>query len=79
MGYKIPDFDLNEAYVAINRSFREINSSYNTGFVGWPLKQDLYNLYFHLRKQLQNSSTFSGEEEWLEQHYKNEMWEELKK
>ncbi len=77
MGFKRPSLD--DAYTSINKCFREINSSYNTGYIGWPLKQDVYNLYFHLKKQLKESCTFSGEEEWLEEHYKNEMWEELKK
>lgn len=77
MGFKQPSLD--DAYTVINRFFREINSSYNTGYVSWPLKQDAYKLYFHLKKQLLDSETFSEEEEWLEEHYKNEVWEELKK
>lgn len=77
MGFKQPSLD--DTYIVINRLFREINSTYNTGYVGWPLKQDAYNLYFYLKEQLQESSRFNGEDEWLEEHFKNEMWEELKK
>ena len=77
MGFKQPD--LTDAYSAVNRAFIEVNSPYNEGYTSWHVKQDLYNLYFHLKMSLKNSPTFCDEDEWLEEHYKNEMWEELKK
>lgn len=77
MGFKKPD--LGEAFASVNRALLEINSPYNEGFTAWHMKQELYQLYFHLRKRIKESATFAGEEEWLEEHFKNEMWEELKK
>jgi len=77
MGFKKPD--LNDAYASVNRAFIEVNSPYNEGYTSWYVKQDLYNLYFHLKKSLKNTPTFVDEDAWLEEHYKNEMWEELKK
>jgi len=77
MGFKQPD--LTDAYSAVNRAFIEVNSPYNEGYTSWHVKQDLYNLYFHLKMSLKNSPTFGDEDEWLEEHFKNEMWEELKR
>jgi hypothetical protein len=52
-----------------------------TGFVNWPCKQDLYHVKFYLDELLKNTSTFAGEEEWLEeQRIENErkqIWKAL--
>jgi hypothetical protein len=36
-----------------------------TGFVNWPYKQQLYLAQKEIQKQLEQCSTFVGEEEWL--------------
>lgn len=77
MGFKQPN--LTNAYQEINRAAQEMNSPYNEGFTSWFVKQDLYQLHFHLQKILKNASDFGQlEKEWLEEHYKNEMWNTLK-
>lgn len=38
-----------------------------TGWVNWPCKQDLYRVKFAVDEMLKNTSSFSGEEEWLEE------------
>ena len=40
---------------------------YVTGWNNWPCKQDLYRVKFAVDEMLANTSTFSGEQEWLEQ------------
>jgi len=78
MGYKKPS--LVDSYQQINRANIEMSSSYNDGFTGWTVKQDLYQLYFHLQKVLKNGPDYGKlEKEWLEEHYKEEFWNELKK
>lgn len=36
-----------------------------TGFVNWPNKQQLYLAQAEIKRQLEQCSTFHGEEEWL--------------
>lgn len=77
MGYQKPT--LVDAYQQINKASVEMNSSYNDGFTSWHVKQDLYQLYFHLQKVLKDAPDFGSiESEWLDEHYKNEFWNKLK-
>jgi hypothetical protein len=48
-----------------------------TGWNNWPCKQDLYRVKFAVDEMLKNTSTFSGEQEWLEQHDKEQVWKAL--
>lgn len=48
-----------------------------TGWVNWPCKQDLYRVKFAVDEMLKKTSTFAGEEEWLEEHDKEEVWKAL--
>lgn len=52
-----------------------------TGWVNWPCKQDLYRVKFAVDEMLAQTSTFSGEEEWLEEQRiereKNQVWKAL--
>jgi hypothetical protein len=55
------------------------NDPYVTGYVNWPCKQDLYRVKFAVDEMLKNISSFTGEEEWLEQLEKEKVWKALKK
>lgn len=78
MGYQKPN--LADAFQQVNKANLEMNSSYNDGFTSWHVKQDLYQLYFHLQRTLKNAPEFGEiENEWLDQHYKDEFWNQLKK
>lgn len=78
MGFQKPS--LVDSYQQINRASSEMNSPHNDGFTGWNIKQDLYQLYFHLQKALKNGPDYGNiEKEWLEQYHKEEVWNELKK
>jgi hypothetical protein len=50
-----------------------------TGWVNWPCKQDLYRVKFAVDEMLKKTSTFAGEEEWLEEQEKQKMWKTLSK
>lgn len=49
----------------------------NDGFISWGCKQDLYQIYFTLNEVLKKCPTFVGEQEYLEQHSKQQMWSAL--
>jgi hypothetical protein len=59
------------------KMYRGANDSYETGFVSWPCKQDLYRVKFAVDEMLKNTSGFAGEEEWLEKQEKEKMWKAL--
>lgn len=61
------------------RTYSEITNPRNDGFSQWGLKQELYQLKFQLDELLKNCPTFVGEEEWLEEQHKKQMWSELKR
>ena len=48
-----------------------------TGWVNWPCKQDLYRVKFAVDEMLKNTSNFVGEDEWLEEHNKDQVWKTL--
>lgn len=48
-----------------------------TGWVNWPCKQDLYRVKFAVDEMLKKTSTFVGEEEWLAEHDKEQVWKAL--
>lgn len=49
-----------------------------TGFVNWLCKQDLYRVKFAVDEMLKNTGDFAGEQEWLEEQEKQQMWQTLK-
>ena len=61
------------------KMYRGANDMYETGYNNWPCKQDLYRVKFAVDEMLKNTSTFTGEAEWLEEQEKQKMWSTLKK
>jgi hypothetical protein len=49
-----------------------------TGWNCWPKKQKLYEILWAVEKELARCPTFSVEDEWLEEHAKDQMLEKLK-
>lgn len=78
MGFRKP-IEAADVISQIRRAGAEINSSYNDGFTSWEIKQDLYLIKFFLDEVLAKSSKFSGEEAWLEEQSKKQVWATLKK
>ncbi len=51
-----------------------------TGFVTWPIKQELYEILWHTEEVLKNCSTYGElEKEFVKEHDKRETWESLKR
>jgi hypothetical protein len=50
-----------------------------SGWNNWPCKQDLYRVKFAVDEMLKNTSTFTGEEEWLLEQEKEQVWKILKR
>ena len=78
MGYHI-SWDVASITQQIYKMRGEICSPYNDGYTTWPIKQDLYQLKWLIDQSLQDCPTFSGEEEWLKEQSKKQMWSELKR
>jgi hypothetical protein len=57
----------NEALREISKHFAGANDPYLTGWNNWPHKQELYKIYWAAREALEQTATFAGEEEWLEE------------
>ena len=47
---------------------REMRSPYNDGFYTFEIKKKLYEIKWAVDKQLENSPTYVGEPEWLEEN-----------
>lgn len=47
------------------------------GFVTWGVKQDLYKIKWAVDEALSKCSYYAGEEEFLEEHEKEQMWKTL--
>ena len=71
--------DWNTAHVIaeLGKMYRGANDPYVTGWNNWPCKQDLYRVKFAVDEMLKKTSKFSGEEEWLEEHDKQQVWKAL--
>ena len=55
----------------------ELHSPYNDGYVQWEIKKDLYKLKWLLDGILKDSPEFVGEEEFLKEQSKQQMWRAL--
>jgi len=59
--------------------YRGATDPYVTGWNNWPCKQDLYRVKFAVDEMLRTTPNFAGEEEWLEEIKKQEVWKALNK
>ena len=48
------------------------------GFTTWGCKKDLYEILWYVEKALDDCSTYSNEDDFLEEHDKELMWAILK-
>ena len=48
-----------------------------TGWQNWPAKQELYRIYWAVKRQLDRCSTFVDEDEWLREHEEDVFLEKL--
>lgn len=73
----IKDWSVEQVIGACQRMHRGATDPNMTGWVNWPCKQDLYRVKFAVDEMLKKTSTFVGEEEWLEEHRKEQVWKAL--
>jgi hypothetical protein len=78
MGFSM-NWDVENIKNQLRRMYSECNSSYNTGFIQWAIKQELYEVKFLLDESLQKCSTFAGEEQWLKEREQEKIIEILKR
>jgi len=62
----------------IYRAGTELLDPLNDGFLQWEIKQELYRLKWLIDDILKQSSTFAGEQEFLNEHEKAIVWRSLK-
>ena len=73
----IIDWNVDRVIAECQKMYLGATDPYVTGYVNWPCKQDLYRVKFAVDEMLKNTSSFSGESEWLEQQEKQKMWKAL--
>lgn len=78
MGFRKP-LDRDSIYHKIHMAGVEINSPYNDGYTAFEVKKDLYKIKWLIEEILNDSAYLSGEDEWVEEQSKQQMWRKLKK
>lgn len=73
----IKNWDVDQVINACRRMHAGATDPGVTGWVNWPCKQDLYRVKFAVDEMLKNTPDFSGEEEWLEERDKEQVWKAL--
>jgi len=71
------DWNVNQVIGECQKMYRGANDPNMTGWVNWPCKQDLYRVKFAVDEMLKKTSTFVGEDEWLEEQDKKQVWKAL--
>jgi hypothetical protein len=74
----IKKWSTDQVISACHQMYLGATDPYVTGWNNWPCKQDLYRVKFAVDEMLKNTSKFSGEEEWLLEQEKEQMWKKLK-
>lgn len=71
------DWDVNRIIADCRKIHRGANDPNLTGWVNWPCKQDLYRVKFAVDEMLKDTGNFAGEQEWLEEQQKQQVWKAL--
>ena len=75
----IINWNVDQVIADCQKMYFAANDNYETGWNQWPCKQDLYRVKFAVDEMLKQTSTFTGEQEWLLEQEKQKMWKALKK
>jgi hypothetical protein len=78
MGGYIKKWNVDDIYRQINSAYYICSDSRQDGFTAWGVKQDLYQMKWHLDEMLDKCPTFVDEEEWIKEQEKYKMWRTLK-
>ena len=74
----IINWNVDQVIGECQKMYHGATDAYETGWNNWPCKQDLYRVKFAVDEMLAKTSTFSGEEEWLEELEKEKVVRILK-
>ena len=61
----------------INKLGTKARDCHLTGWINWPAKQDLYKIYWEVKKELDKCPTFADEDEWIREHEQDVFLEKL--
>lgn len=67
------DWNVNSVINECRKMYAGAVDPYMTGWNNWPCKQDLYRVKFAVDEMLAKTSTFSGEEEWLQEQEQEKL------
>jgi hypothetical protein len=73
----IKNWNVDQVISDCHKMYAGATDPYATGWNNWPCKQDLYRVKFAVDEMLKKTSTFAGEQEWLEELEKEKMWKTL--
>jgi hypothetical protein len=74
MGFKSP-MDRYSIQHQLHMVGVEMNSPHNDGYTTWEIKKDLYRIKFLVDQIIASSSSYVGEEEWLDEESKKVAFE----
>jgi vancomycin permeability regulator SanA len=77
MGFRKP-INYNEIQRQLTSAGVEVSSPFNDGYTSFYVKQDLYRVKWLVDSILEQSPSFAGEEEFIEEHKKDVFWRKLK-
>ena len=72
-------YNIDEVLNECQKMYIGANDPYVTCWNNWPCKQDLYRVKFAVDEMLANTSRFTGEDEWLLEQEKEQVWKILKR
>ena len=78
MGFK-KSWDKDSVMSQLAAMYHAMSSPYNDGFIGWGVKQELYEIKWYLDMLMENASTYAPEEEFLKEHEQKKILGILKK
>ncbi len=67
----------NDILWEIRKLGQKARDPYLTGWNNWPHKQDLYRIYWAVKKELYLSPNIVGEDEWIREHEEDVFLEKL--
>lgn len=78
MAFKIT-WDVPKIISELRQCAAQVASPYNDGFTGWSCKQDLIQVKYAVEQMLQDLPRFVGEDEYISQLEKQQVWRALTK
>ena len=75
----IKRWDVGDIQRQISACAAQVSNTYNDGFTSWHCKQDLLQVKYMLDDMLKDLPKFSGEEEYITELEKKQVWNAINK